>query len=53
MTDKLGIPEASGKTLLMKELYTGEEVLVKNGIYMDKIPGHTCKIFRAKVVDKK
>lgn len=53
MTDKLGIPEASGKTLLMKELYTGDEILVKNGIYMDRIPGHTCKIFRAKAVDKK
>lgn len=52
MTDKIGIPESSGKTLLMKELYTGEEVLVKNGIYMDSIPAHSCKIFRAKVVDK-
>lgn len=51
--DRLGLPESSGKTLQMKELWTGDEVTVTNGIFSEVIPPHSCRLYRAKVVDKK
>ena len=51
-TEKLGLDEATGKTLLMKELWTNETFIVKNGIVTFNLKPHTCKLFRAKVVDK-
>ena len=52
-TDQIGIDVASGKTLEMTELWTGEKVTVKDGIYLNYIEPHACKLFRAKVVDVK
>jgi len=49
--EMIGLPESTGKTLLMKELWTGEEELVKNGIFYTPVPAHACKLYRAQVVD--
>ena len=50
-TDILGLPITSGKTLELTELWTGEKVKVKDGIFMTSIDAHGCKVYRAKVVD--
>lgn len=50
--DSLGLPESTGKTLLMKELWTGEETKVENGFFSHDIEPHGCLLYRAKVVDK-
>lgn len=52
-TDILGLPESTGKTLLMTNVYTGEQKLVTNGIYRENVPAHSCAVYRAKVVDKR
>ena len=49
--DTLGLNEGSGKTLLMRELWTGETVKAENGVYGSNVPPHSCKLFRCKVVD--
>lgn len=51
-TEKLGLPESTGKTLLMKELWTGEEIKVENGCFLTDVEPHDCRLYRAKVVDK-
>ena len=51
--DAIGLPESLGKTLIMKELFTGKEIKVINGIYRDNIKPHTCRLYRCKVVDAK
>ena len=51
-TEKLGLDEATGKTLLMKDVWTNETETVKNGIIRLSLKPHTFKLFRAKVVDK-
>lgn len=55
--DCLGIPATSNKNLLLKDLWTKEEFLAENGIVIpDKWPNflkaHSCKLYRAKIVDK-
>ena len=50
--DMLGLAESTGKTLLMKDLWTGEEFKVTNGVCYISIQPHTCRMFRGKVVDK-
>ncbi len=50
--DMLGLAESTGKTLLMKDLWTGEETLVTNGVFKTEVQPHTCKLYRAKVVDR-
>ncbi len=52
LMDTIGLPETTGKTLLLKELWTGEERKVTNGILTDAIPPHGCKLYRAQVVDR-
>lgn len=49
--DYIGLPQSSGKTLEMTELWTGEVFKVTNGIFTQDIPAHSCRLFRAKVVD--
>ena len=51
--DRIGLPESTGKTLLVKDVWTGEEKVVTNGILTQTIKAHSCKLFRARVVDKK
>ena len=50
--EKLGIPESTGKTFLMTEVWTGEETKVQNGFFSVNVEAHACKLYRAKVVDK-
>ena len=52
LTDVIGLPVSTGKTLEMTELWTGEKVTVKDGAYTTSLEAHDCKIFRAKVVDR-
>lgn len=52
LMDTIGLPETTGKTLLLRELWTGEERKVTNGILTDAIPPHGCKLYRAQVVDR-
>ncbi len=52
LMDTIGLPETTGKTLQLKELWTGEERKVTNGILTDAIPPHGCKLYRAQVVDR-
>lgn len=50
--DELGLPESTGKTLLMEELWTGDTVKVKNGTFIKNVAGYDCLVYRCKVVDK-
>ena len=50
--DEFGLNESTGKTLRMRELWTGEEITVKNGTFMHDIEPYDCLVFRCKVVDK-
>ena len=51
--DQLGLPESTGKTLEMHEVWTGETVTVKNGTFKpdSKIEPLGCRVYRCKVVD--
>ena len=50
--DNLGLPISSGKTIELTDLWTGEKVKTFNGVVrLDKTPAHSCRLFRAKVVD--
>ena len=51
--DQLGLPESTGKTLEMHEVWTGETVTVKNGTFKpdSKIEPFGCRVYRCKVVD--
>ena len=52
--DMFGLPASSGKTVVLKELWTGEELRTDNGIIHGKAcEAHSCQIYRAKVVDWK
>ncbi len=52
MLDAIGLPESTGKTLLLKDLWTGAEKVVTNGIIIEDLDAHACRIYRAKVIDK-
>ena len=51
-TEELGLPESTGKTLKLTEVWTGEEKVVTNGVYITEIEPYDCKVFRASVIDK-
>lgn len=51
MLDSIGLPESTGKTIKLKELWTGEEKTVTNGMLYDDIQPHCCKLYRAKITD--
>lgn len=51
--DRVGLPESTGKTLEMTELWTGEKKIVTNGMVSEIIEPHACKLYRARVIDKK
>ncbi len=51
LMDVIGLPESTGKTLHLRELWTGEEKTIKNGMLEEKIQPHCCKIYRGKIVD--
>lgn len=49
--DQLGLPESTGKTLLMEDVFTGEQIKVKNGTFIHKIEAFDSLVYRCKVVD--
>ena len=52
--DQFGIFPDSGKTLKWKDLWTGETGAATNGVfYLPTCEPHSCRMFRAKVVNAK
>lgn len=55
LLSEIGITRESGKTLLLRDLWTGEEYKVVNEIItaddLGGLPPHSARLFRAKVVD--
>ncbi len=52
--DLLGLPLSSGKRLQFTDLWTGEVMPAFNGMLkLDNLKAHSCRLFRAKVVDAK
>ena len=49
--DELGLPYSTGKTLEMRELWTGERVRVENAAVSWTLEACGCAVFRCKVVD--
>lgn len=52
LLDAIGLPESTGKTLQLTDLWTGEEYTVTNGLFTSQIPPHGCKLLRGKVIDR-
>ena len=52
LLDQIGLPESTGKTLVMRDLWSGEEVKVTDGIFSPAVAAHGCRLFRCKVVDR-
>lgn len=51
LLDELGLPESTGKTLEMQEVWNGETVTVKNGTLVRCIEAFDSLVYRCKVVD--
>lgn len=49
--DEVGLPFSTGKTLQLRELWTGEESGVKNSTMLKELEPFDCAVYRAKVVD--
>ncbi len=52
LLDGIGLPESTGKTLHLRELWTGDEKIVTNGIVTEQIPPHGCRLYRAQIIDR-
>ncbi len=50
--DDMGINRSTGKTLVLKNLWTGEEEELVNGLYKNVIAPHDCRLFRARFIDE-
>ena len=50
--DEMGIPVSSGKTLLLHEVWSKQDIPVINETYTEKVEAYGCRVFRAKIVDK-
>ena len=49
--DELGLPFSTGRTLAMRELWTGEETGVRNATIIRELEPYGCAVFRAKIVE--
>lgn len=49
--DEVGLGFSTGKTLEMKEVWSGESIKVKNATVSRELAPFDCEVFRAKVVD--
>ena len=49
--DRIGLNMGTGKTLEMRELWTGETELVSNGVHHTTLAPHDCKLYRCRIVD--
>lgn len=50
--DELGLPESTGRTLEMHELWSGETQTVKNGTSLHKVAPYGCLVYRCRVVKR-
>jgi len=50
--DELGLPGSTGKTLLMREVWTGEEMVPKNDTMYTFLKPYDCAVYRCKLIDK-
>ncbi len=50
--DELGLPESTGKTLCMRNVWEDETVTVKNGTIIHDIQPYDCLVYRCSVIDK-
>lgn len=49
--DELGLPFSTGKTLKLKEVWTGEESVVKNSSMKKELGPCDCAVYRAEVIN--
>ena len=49
--DEVGLPMSTGKTLQMKEVWTGEDLPSLNGTVRKALEPYGCAVYRCKVVD--
>lgn len=52
LTESVGVPESSGKTLKMRDIMTNEETVVTNGLFTTPVETHGVKVFIAEIIDK-
>lgn len=52
MTDELGLPESTGRTLEMHNVWEDEVITVTNGAFLHDIEAGACLVYRCKVVKK-
>ena len=52
LTESVGVPESSGKTLKMRNIMTNEETIVKNGIFSKSVEPHGVNVYIAEIIDK-
>lgn len=50
--DELGLPESTGRTLEMRELWSGETQTVKNGTSVHMVAPYDCLVYRCRVVKR-
>ncbi|HIW74299.1 MAG TPA: glycoside hydrolase family 27 protein [Firmicutes bacterium] len=48
----LGLNRSCGKTLVLRDLWTGEESTVRDDVELLAVPAHGCRLFRARIVDR-
>ena len=51
LLDELGLPESTGKTLEMHDVWSGETITVKNGTLVKGLEAFDSLVYRCKVVD--
>lgn len=50
--DEVGLPFSTGKTLRVKEVWSGEITTVKNSTVIQELAPYDCAVFRAEVIDR-
>ena len=54
LVDTIGLPITSGKTLELTDLWSGEKIYPLNGVVkIYECDPHSCRLFRAKIIDLK
>ena len=49
--DELGLPRTCGKKLILREAWTGETYIPRNGVLEAKLHAHECRLYVGKPVD--
>lgn len=50
LLDEIGLPISCGKTLLMRDVWSGKEEMPKNNTVSVRVKAHDCRLWRCKVV---